>query len=174
MSLSTDDLHAGDVGVVVLRTRQIIQYGEAACVEALAAALAPLGLRVREYLGVKPDPEAVAENIARFADHYRFPLVFTVGGTGFHREDVAPEGTMLVIHRPVPGIAEAIRAQLGAARPEFLLSRAQAGLRGRTLVINLPEAPNDIAAAVHITAPVLRAALARLQEHRTEAQIRLL
>lgn len=167
-------LQGGEVGVVVLRTRRITHFGEQACIEAVQRALKPTGFSVREHVGVKPDTEAVAENIARLADHLRLPFVFTVGGTGLHREDVAPEGTMLVIHRLVPGIPELMRAHLGSIRPEFMLSRGQAGLRGRTLVANLPEAPADIEAGIAIIVPVLRAALVRLQEPRSEAQVKLL
>lgn len=88
---------------------------------------------------VVPDEAvAVSRALIEYADVLAADLVITTGGTGFTRRDVTPEATAAVIDRPAPGIAEAIRARGAAATPFAWLSRAIAGIRGRTLIVNLP------------------------------------
>ena len=68
-------------------------------------------------------------------------LVFTTGGTGFSKRDVTPEATKQVVEREVPGIGEALRAYSLTITPRAILSRQTAGIRGNTLIINLPGSP---------------------------------
>ena len=83
-------------------------------------------------------------------------LVLTTGGTGFAPRDVTPEATRTVIEREAPGIAEAIRADALARTPHALLSRGVAGLRGRTLVVNLPGSPGGCKDGFAVIRPALR------------------
>lgn len=83
-------------------------------------------------------------------------LVLTTGGTGFAPRDVTPEATRRVIERDAPGIAEAIRADALARTPHALLSRGVAGLRGRTLVVNLPGSPGGCRDGFAVIRPALR------------------
>lgn len=83
-------------------------------------------------------------------------LVLTTGGTGFAPRDVTPEATRTVIEREAPGIAEAIRADALARTPHALLSRGVAGLRGRTLVVNLPGSPGGCRDGFAVIRPALR------------------
>jgi molybdopterin adenylyltransferase len=85
------------------------------------------------------DREAIADAIVELAEDA--VLVLTTGGTGLGPRDVTPEATAEVIDRPAPGIAEAIRADSIARTPHGLLSRGVAGVRDRTLVVNLPGSP---------------------------------
>lgn len=87
---------------------------------------------------VPDDAGAIIAALVRLADEARADLVVTTGGTGFTARDVTPEATRAVIERDVPGIAEAIRARGAASTPYAVLSRGIAGLRGATLVVNLP------------------------------------
>lgn len=173
-SQSTGVREAMDIGVVMIRTPQLGLHGEQACLEAVKRGLLSLGVTVREQVIVRPDPETIAENIALLADRLHLPLVLTVGGTGLHPDDVAPDGAKLVIHRPAPGIAEAMRAHVIASNPEFMLTRGVAGLRGRTLVINLPDSPRDLESCLGLLSTVLPGALKRIRGSRDEAQLRLL
>ena len=92
---------------------------------------------------VVPDERAVIrDKLAEWADHRRLDLVLTTGGTGFTPRDVTPEATADVIERDAPGFVEAMRAASLRVTPYAILSRARAGIRGQTLIINLPGSPN--------------------------------
>lgn len=162
------------VGVLLVQTRRIAQHGEQACLGTLTEALDTIGARVAYHDQVGADAEAIAEQIALLADQWRLPVVLTVGGTGLHPDDVAPDGAQLVIHRPAPGIAEAMRARVIPSNPEFMLTRGVAGVRGRTLVVNLPDSPPDLADCLEVLAPVLWAAVGRLHRTGMGAQTRIL
>jgi molybdopterin adenylyltransferase len=103
---------------------------------------------------VVPDErEEIAAAIGDLAA--RASLVLTTGGTGFTPRDVTPEATWAVIDREAPGIAEAIRADALAKTPHALLSRGVAGLRGPTLVVNLPGSPGGCRDGFAVILPAL-------------------
>ncbi len=91
------------------------------------------------YTGIVPDErDAIKAELVRCADALNIALVLTTGGTGFSPRDITPEATMEVVERPTPGIPEAMRAESMRITPKGCLSRSAAGIRGRTLLINLP------------------------------------
>jgi molybdopterin adenylyltransferase len=104
---------------------------------------------------VVPDErESIASAISELAEGAL--LVLTTGGTGFAPRDVTPEATATVIDREAPGIAEAIRSDALARTPHALLSRGVAGLRGGTLVVNLPGSPGGCRDGFAVLRPALR------------------
>jgi len=96
------------------------------------------GWEVAGYRLCADDAAALSAAIIEIADVDGADVIFTTGGTGFSPRDVAPEATMAVCDRMAPGIAEYIRAESAKVTPRAILSRGVAGLRGSTLVINVP------------------------------------
>ncbi len=91
------------------------------------------------YTSIIPDEmEQIKSELTACADEKKIALVLTTGGTGFSPRDITPEATMQVVERPTPGIPEAMRAESMRITPKGCLSRSAAGIRGRTLIINLP------------------------------------
>ena len=131
----------------------------------LADLLEAEGFEVTRWL-VADDRTAIGEAIVRLASDAR--LVLTTGGTGVARRDVTPEAMASVIRRNVPGIAEAIRADAMAKTQHGMLSRGVAGLRGRTLIVNLPGSTGGCRDGFEVLRPVLSHALALVAGEQTE------
>jgi molybdopterin adenylyltransferase len=98
---------------------------------------------------------AISAWLVRAADELRLDLVLTTGGTGFAPRDVTPEATRAVIERDAPGLAEAMRAASLRVTPHAMLSRAVAGIRGQTLIVNLPGSPKGAVENLATILPVL-------------------
>ena len=91
------------------------------------------------YTDMVPDEsEMIQAELIKCADERNIALVLTTGGTGFSPRDITPEATLKVVERLTPGIPEAMRAESMKITPKGCLSRSAAGIRGRTLIINLP------------------------------------
>ena len=103
-----------------------------------------------------PDEQAQIEAVlCELADREKADIVLTTGGTGFAPRDVTPEATLAVIDRAAPGISEAIRMKSLAVTPNAMLSRAVSGIRGKTLIINLPGSPKAVKESLDVVLPVL-------------------
>ena len=114
---------------------------------------------------ILPDEQAqVAAQLAAWADSGEVDVILTSGGTGFSPRDVTPEATAAVIERPAPGLAEAMRQASLQITPHAMLSRASAGIRGRTLIVNLPGSPRGAVENLAVITPVLPHAVALLSD----------
>jgi molybdenum cofactor synthesis domain-containing protein len=115
--------------------------------------------------GIVPDDRAtISEMLTQWADGLGIDLILTTGGTGFAPRDVTPEATRDVLDREAPGLAEAMRSESLRVTPHAMLSRAVAGIRGRTLIINLPGSPKAAVENLSTIAPALPHAMELLRE----------
>jgi molybdenum cofactor synthesis domain-containing protein len=115
--------------------------------------------------GTVPDDQAtISGTLIEWSDGLHIDLILTTGGTGFAPRDVTPEATRAVLHREAPGLAEAMRAASLLITPHAMLSRAVAGIRGRTLIVNLPGSPKGAVENLATILPVLPHAMELLQE----------
>ncbi len=131
---------------------------------ALAEAVRARGWQVAHTEILPDDLPTLRDTLARWADSDAYDVILTTGGTGFAPRDVTPEATAAVIERPAPGLAEAMRAASLHITPHAMLSRAVAGIRGTTLIVNLPGSPKAAVENLEVIAPVLPHAVSLLHD----------
>ena len=105
---------------------------------ALCAVLKERGYEVVYTAMVPDEAELIRTELLKCADEKKLSLVLTTGGTGFSPRDITPEATKAVLERETPGIPELMRAESMKITPRGCLSRSAAGIRGRSLIVNLP------------------------------------
>ena len=130
---------------------------------AIARRLEEAGYEVVEQLLLADEAGALRAQLIRLADQRQLDLILTTGGTGFGPRDITPEATLAVADRTAPGIAEAMRAASLAITPRAMLSRATAGIRGRTLIVNLPGSPKAARENLEAVLPTLAHGLEMLR-----------
>jgi molybdopterin adenylyltransferase len=113
---------------------------------------------------IPDDVHEIEAALRHLADEAGCPLIITTGGTGFAARDVTPEATLAVLEKELPGFGEIMRSVSFASAPTSILSRATAGTRGRSLIINLPGNPKAIAQCLPPLLPAIREALRHLLE----------
>jgi molybdopterin adenylyltransferase len=114
-----------------------------------------LGWTVGELSIVADDEHWLARLLTDFADSAEFDLILTSGGTGIGPRDVTPEGTIEVLDKQLPGIGELMRAEGVKNNPRAILSRGVAGVRGETLIVNLPGSPRGAVESLDAIADIL-------------------
>src|SRR5262249_11337529 len=113
---------------------------------------------------VPDDRENISRTLCQLADEQRCALILTTGGTGPSLRAITPEATLDVIEKELPGLGEAQRMISFATVPTAILSRATAGVRGRTLIVNMPGNPKAIGECLPPLIPAIREALKHLAE----------
>lgn len=121
----------------------------------ICAMVEQMGYQVIHTCLLPDDRAMLADELRRLCDNNLADLILTTGGTGFSPTDVTPEATMDVVERPVPGIPEAMRWYSLQITPRAMLSRAAAGIRGRTLIVNLPGSPKAVKECLEAILPTL-------------------
>ena len=123
-----------------------------------------LGSAVKFESAIVPDEiDLISAALKKFADELKCDLIVTTGGTGVSTRDVTPEATRAVLEKELPGFGEAMRMQSLAKVKTAILSRALAGTRGPTLIVNLPGKPSAVRECLEIIAPAMCEGLAHLR-----------
>jgi molybdenum cofactor synthesis domain-containing protein len=148
--------------VVTVSTSLAGGSGEDLSGPALVELCQAAGLETAHEL-VADDRDEIAATLRRLADGDGVRFVFTTGGTGLTADDVTPEATLDAIDREAPGYAETIRAESRKHTPLGILTRGVAGIRGRTLIVNLPGNPKAIGQSWPVLEPTLRHAAETLE-----------
>ncbi|HEY8805915.1 MAG TPA: MogA/MoaB family molybdenum cofactor biosynthesis protein [Clostridium sp.] len=117
---------------------------------------------------VPDERDIISKELAHIADKGLADIILTSGGTGFAPHDVTPEATMDIIERYVPGIPEALRAYSMQKTNRAMLSRAVAGIRKKTLIINMPGSPKAVSECMEIIIPILEHAVKTLRGETSE------
>ncbi|BCR04513.1 molybdenum cofactor biosynthesis protein [Desulfuromonas versatilis] len=118
---------------------------------------------VTRYQVIPDEEELIVRTLVEWADRDGLDLILTTGGTGLTPRDVTPEATARVIEREVPGMAEAMRMASLQKTPHAMLSRAMAGVRRHSLIINLPGSPKGVRENLEVVLPALEHGLAKLK-----------
>lgn len=131
---------------------------------AIAAQIQELGWQLVATGIIADDQPAIEQFLRGWCDQGNIDIILTTGGTGFSARDHTPEATLAVIDRAAPGLAEAMRQESLKVTPHAMLSRAVAGIRGQTLIINLPGSPKGALENLRTVLPVLPHAVELLRE----------
>jgi molybdopterin adenylyltransferase len=143
--------------VIILSDRAADGRRPDECIPVVRDVLGPT-FEIRDERILPDDPAALQAALIELADA-RVPLVLTSGGTGLSSRDRTPQATAAVLDYEIPGIGEAIRAESGRYVPTAMLSRAIAGVRDRTLIVNLPGSPKAVRESLAVILPALPHAL---------------
>lgn len=152
------------IGILTVSDRSARGERADASGPALREAVQGEGWEVVRQEIVPDDQETLEEVLAEWADEGTIDVLLTTGGTGFSPRDVTPEATLQVVDRYVPGLAEAMRQASLQQTPHAMLSRAASGIRGQTLIVNLPGSPKAAVENLAVIVPVLPHAVQLLHE----------
>ena len=156
------------IGIVICSDRCARGEREDKSREAIEQSLLSLDVAVVDFRIVPDEEDVIAGALTEMVDGRGPDLIFTSGGTGLAPRDVTPEATLRVVDRAVPGFVEAMRIETRKKTPLAILSRAQAGIRNRTLIVNLPGSPKAVRECLEVLLPVLSHAVETLRGEAVE------
>ncbi len=156
-----------NIGIITASDKGSRGEREDASGHLIATMMSELG-KIKSYKVLSDDVELISREMIVMADTLGLDLILTTGGTGMSPRDVTPEATLAVVDRQVPGIPEAMRAKSLEITSRAMLSRAVAGMRGRTLIINLPGSPKGVRECLEVIMPALEHGLAIMKGEAVE------
>jgi molybdopterin adenylyltransferase len=140
---------------------------------AIREMVSSIGADVRHYEVLPDERPLIVASLGRLADSGMIDLIVTTGGTGVAPRDVTPEATRDVIERELPGMAEAMRAESLKKTPHAMISRAVAGIRKQTLIVNLPGSPRAVRENLAVILPALVHAIEKIKGDPSECGVPL-
>jgi molybdenum cofactor synthesis domain-containing protein len=133
--------------------------------------LKEIGIETTCYEVVPDEADVIEAKLIEFVDDRRLDLVVTTGGTGVSPRDVTPDATLRVIDREIPGMAEAMRRESMLKTPHAMISRAVAGIRKTTLIINLPGSPKGVRENLAVILPALKHAIEKIKGDQSDCAV---
>ena len=130
---------------------------------AIAEMLSDVAIVIKHTLIIPDEKDQIQEAIINLADVEKLDLILTTGGTGVSPRDLTPDATLDVIEKEIPGMAEAMRHQSMLITPRAMISRAVVGIRGRSLIINLPGSPKGAKENLAVILPALKHAIEKIK-----------
>ena len=130
---------------------------------AITEMLAGVAIEIKQTLIIPDEKNQIQEAIINFADVGKLDLILTTGGTGVSPRDLTPDATLEVIDKQIPGMAEAMRYESSKITSRAMISRAIAGIRGRSLIINLPGSPKGAKENLAVILPALKHAVEKIK-----------
>jgi molybdenum cofactor synthesis domain-containing protein len=134
----------------------------------VARLLQGIDCRIEQTVIVPDETDRIREILVRFADEEKLDLIVTTGGTGVSPRDVTPDATLAVIQKEIPGMAEAMRRASAAKTPHAMISRAIVGIRGASLIVNLPGSPRGARENLEVLLPAIPHAVEKIKGDETE------
>ena len=125
--------------------------------------LIDIDIRIDDYEIIPDEKDVIRDKIIEYTDTKNLDLVVTTGGTGVSPRDVTPDATLEIIEKELPGMAEAMRRESMHKTPHAMISRAVAGIRGQSLIINLPGSPKGARENLAIILPALKHTIEKIK-----------
>jgi molybdopterin adenylyltransferase len=130
---------------------------------AIAEMLTGISIEIKYSIIIPDETIKIKEAIIDFADVKNLDLILTTGGTGVSPRDLTPDATLEIIDKQIPGMAEAMRHQSMIVTPHAMISRAVAGIRGKSLILNLPGSPKGAKENLAVVLPALKHAIEKIK-----------
>ena len=159
------------VGILTLSDKGARGEREDLSGEEIKRLVAEIPAEVKAYEVIPDEKYLIKDKLIEYADDIRLDVIITTGGTGVSPRDVTPDATLEVIDKEIPGMAEVMRSESLKKTPRAMISRAVVGLRGRTLIINLPGSPKGVRENLSAILPAISHAVEKIKGDPSECAI---